>query len=110
MSSSTATTQVVLAQAAPRPPHFLESPLAPLLLVFAVFYFLLVRPQQKRAKEHKALVDGLKRNDKVVTSSGIFGRILEVAEQSVVLEIAPNVSIRLERSQIGGLQKEKKEG
>jgi len=109
MSSSTATAQVVLAQAAPRP-HFLESPLAPLLLVFVVFYFLLVRPQQKRAKEHKALVDGLKRNDKVITSSGIFGRILEVAEQSVVLEIAPNVSIRLERSQIGGLQKEKKEG
>jgi len=110
MSSSTTAVQVVPAQAAPRAPSFLETPLAPLLLVFAVFYFLLVRPQQKRAKEHKALVDGLKKNDKVITSSGIFGRILEVSEQSVLLEVAPNVSLRIERSQIGTLQKDKKEG
>jgi len=109
MTASTPT-GIVMAQAAPHPPSFLQTPLPALLLIFAVFYFLLVRPQQKRAKEHKELVEGLKKNDRVITSGGIYGRVIEVAEQSVVLEVAPNVNMRVERMQVGALQKDKKEG
>ncbi len=93
-------------------PGFFQTPLPALILVFAVFYLLLIRPQQKRAKEHKAMVAGLKKNDRVITSGGLYGRITEVGEATVTLEIAPNVQVRYERSQIGVLQKdkEKKEG
>lgn len=69
-------------------------------LILAVFYFLLIRPQQKRAKEHQALVDGLKKNDRVVTTGGLHGRIIEVHTDHVALEIAPKVVVQHERSQI----------
>lgn len=81
----------------------------PLVLILAVFYFLLIRPQQRRAKEHKDFVDGLKKNDRVITASGLHGRVLELRENDVTLEIAPNVSVRYEREQIGKHQGEKKE-
>ncbi|MFQ5352773.1 MAG: preprotein translocase subunit YajC [Candidatus Binatia bacterium] len=82
----------------------------PLFLILGVFYFLLVRPQQKRAKEHRNLIEGLKRNDAVVTSGGLYGRIVELSEKVVTLEIAPNVKVRYQRDQIGELQKNGKEG
>ncbi len=82
----------------------------PLLMILAVFYFLLIRPQQKRAKEHEDFVKGLKRNDKVVTNSGLFGKIVEVREKDVMLEVAPNVKVRYERSKISAKQSESKEG
>ena len=88
---------LVLAQAAPRA---FDAGLIPLVLIVVIFYFLLVRPQQKRAKEHKQLVEGLKKNDQVVTAGGVHGRIVEVSEHTVTLEIAPNVQIRHDRSQI----------
>jgi len=75
----------------------------PLVLILVVFYFLLVRPQQQKAKEHKALVAGLKKNDQVVTVAGLYGRIVDVNEVMVTLEIAPNVIVRHERSQIGAI-------
>lgn len=74
--------------------------MAPLLLVFVVFYFLLIRPQQLKQKEHNALLANLKRNDKVITSGGIHGRIIELADTVVTLEIAPNVKVKVERPQI----------
>ncbi len=76
----------------------------PLILILVVFYFLLVRPQQQRAKEHQELVDGLKRNDQVVTAGGVYGRIVELSEKTVTLEVAPNVRITHERSQIASRQ------
>jgi len=101
--------ELVLAQAAPQT-GFLQTPLPALILVFGVFYFLLIRPQQKRQKEHKDMVEALKKNDRVVTSGGLYGRIIEVSADSVTLEIAQGVQVRHERSQIGSVQSQKKEG
>lgn len=75
----------------------------PLLLIFVVFYFVLIRPQQQKAKEHESMLANLKRNDSIVTSGGIHGRIMELAEGTVVVEIAPNVRVRVDRPQIASL-------
>ena len=80
----------------------------PLILVFAIFWFLVIRPQQKRAKEHRVVVGNLKKGDEVTTDSGIYGTIQKVAEASVTLEIAPKVSIRVQRARIAELVKESK--
>ncbi len=73
---------------------------APLILIFVVFYFLLIRPQQQKAKAHRNMLDNLKRNDQIVTAGGLYGRIIELGEKVVTLEIAQNVQIRVERSKI----------
>jgi len=76
----------------------------PLVLIFAVFYFLMIRPQQKRAKEHRELVTNLRRGDKVITQAGIYGTVTKVInEQEVQLEIAEGVRVRLVRSTIQGV-------
>lgn len=74
---------------------------APIVGVIAIFYFLLIRPQTQKAKEHSKMLNELKRNDEVVTTGGILGRVIELGEKLVTLEIAPNVRIRVERAQIG---------
>ncbi len=76
---------------------------APLILVFAVFYFLLIRPQQQKAKEHRTMLDNLKRNDEVITSGGVYGRVVTLDPKIVTLEIAPNVRVRVDRPQIASL-------
>ena len=81
----------------------------PLILVFAIFWFLVIRPQQKRSKEHRATVAALKKGDEVITDGGVYGTIQRVAEQSVTLEIAPKVSIRIQRTRIADLVKESRE-
>jgi len=68
-----------------------------LLLIFAIFYFLLIRPQQKEQKAHKALLGGLQKGQQVVTASGIHGRVHEVGDASVVLEVASNVRITVDK-------------
>ena len=76
--------------------------LLPFVLIFVVFYFLLIRPQQKRAKEHKSMVEALKRGDKVVTSGGIVGKVSKVVDdQYVDVEIASDVKVKVVRSTIG---------
>lgn len=76
--------------------------LLPFVLIFVVFYFLLIRPQQKRAKEHKAMVEALKRGDKVVTSGGIIGKVSKVIDDThVEVEIASDVKVKVVRSTIG---------
>ncbi|HDS15735.1 MAG TPA: preprotein translocase subunit YajC [Proteobacteria bacterium] len=72
----------------------------PLVLMFVIFYFLLIRPQQKRQKEHKELLANLKRGDDVVTAGGIMGRITAVADTFVTIEIAEKVRIKVARGQI----------
>lgn len=72
----------------------------PLILIFVVFYFLLIRPQQQKAKAHRQLLADLKRNDEVVTAGGLHGRILELGDTVVTLELAQNVRVRVERSKI----------
>lgn len=79
--------------------------LMPFILIFVVFYFLLIRPQQKRAKEHKAMVDALKRGDKVITSGGIVAKVSKVIDDNEVeVEIASDVKIRVIRSTITQVQ------
>ena len=76
--------------------------LLPFVLIFVVFYFLLIRPQQKRAKEHKSMVEALKRGDKVVTSGGIIAKVSKVIDDGIVeVEIAPDVKVKVQRSTIG---------
>ncbi len=74
----------------------------PLILIFVVFYFLLIRPQQKKAKEHQAYLSNLKKGEKVITSGGIHGRITGLTDTTVTLEIAENVRIKVTRSSIMG--------
>ena len=71
--------------------------LAPFAIIFIVFYFLLIRPQQKKAKEHKALVEALAKGDEVITSSGIAGRIAKVTDDFVTVTIAENVDIQMQK-------------
>lgn len=72
----------------------------PLLVLFAVFYFMLIRPQMKRAKEQRTMIAGLAKGDEVVTNGGIAGRIDELGDSFVTLEIAANVKIKLQKSAI----------
>jgi preprotein translocase subunit YajC len=76
--------------------------IVPLILVFLIMYFLLIRPQQRKLKEHQAMVAALRRGDQVVTSGGIMGRVTKVkdGENEVEVEIAPNVNVRVVRSTI----------
>jgi preprotein translocase subunit YajC len=74
-----------------------------LALVVAVMYFLVFRPQNKKAQELAKMLGALKRNDEVVTTGGMIGRIQDVGEKVITLEIAPNVRVRVERSQIASL-------
>lgn len=78
--------------------------LLPMLLMFAVIYFLIIRPQQKQQKQHKAMLSALNKGAKVVTNSGIFGTITGLSDSTATLEISKNVHIRMLRSQIAGLQ------
>ena len=74
----------------------------PLILIFVVFYFLLIRPQQKKAKEHQNYLANLKKGDKVITCGGIHGQIASLTDTVVTLEIAENVRIKVNRGAIAG--------
>ena len=69
----------------------------PLVLIFVVFYFLLIRPQSKRAKEHKAMVAALGTGDEVVTAGGILGKVTELSDQFLTVEIADGVRVKVQR-------------
>ncbi len=77
--------------------------LLPLVLVFVVFYFLLIRPQQKRQKEHREMVAKLAVGDEVVTSGGILGRVTEVSDQFLRVEIAKDVEVVVQRHTVGAV-------
>jgi preprotein translocase subunit YajC len=73
----------------------------PLILIFAIMYFLLIRPQQKKLKEHRAMVDALRRGDQVVTQGGVIGKVIKVKEgDEIEVEIAEGVKVRVVRSTI----------
>jgi preprotein translocase subunit YajC len=78
------------------------APLIPLILMFAIFYFLLIRPQQKKAKQHKEFLANLKRGDYVLTGGGLYGRITAVDGDVLTLELADNLQIRVNRNFISG--------
>jgi preprotein translocase subunit YajC len=78
--------------------------LIPLILIFVIFYFLLIRPQQKRSKEHKNMIENLKKGDKVVTSGGVYGVIEAIGTNTVTLKIAENVRVKFGKSYIAALR------
>lgn len=78
----------------------------PLVFMFAIFYFLLIRPQQKKAKEHKALLDAIKKGDNVITAGGVHGKITSVDDGVAGLEIANGVVIKINKSYIAAIKKD----
>ena len=76
----------------------------PLAMVFAIFYFIVIVPNKKQQKKVQEFLDGLKVNDKIITTSGIFGQVMRLDEQSVQLQIADKVTIKVSRAAIGGIQ------
>ncbi|MEI6152807.1 MAG: preprotein translocase subunit YajC [Deltaproteobacteria bacterium] len=74
--------------------------LLPLVLLFVVFYFLLIRPQQKRAKQQKLFIENLKKGDKVITSGGLYGTITGITDDSVTIEIAEKVRVKVLKSAV----------
>jgi preprotein translocase subunit YajC len=79
----------------------------PMIFMVVIFYFLLIRPQQKKAREHKALLDNLKRGDRVVTSGGLIGTIVNIEDPLVIIEVADKVKVEVARPYIAGFAPKK---
>jgi preprotein translocase subunit YajC len=75
----------------------------PMIAIFVVFYFLLIRPQQKRAKEQKAMLEALQKGDEIVTAGGVVGKISKLTDQYAVVEVAPNVELTVQRAAVATL-------
>jgi preprotein translocase subunit YajC len=88
------------AQAAPGAFDMLNSLLIPTMLIIGIMYFLMIRPQQRRLKEHRDMVAGIRRGDTIVTSGGIIGKVTKVEDNELQVEIADNVKIKLLRSTV----------
>ena len=79
----------------------------PLILIFIIFYFLLIRPQQKKAKEHKILLDSIKRGDQILTSGGMIGKVIKADANELTVEISKNVNVRIFRSTVSDVLNKK---
>jgi preprotein translocase subunit YajC len=79
----------------------------PMIFMVAIFYFLLIRPQQRKAKEHKQMLDNLKRGDRVVTAGGLIGEITSISDQTVTIEIADKVRVDVGRAYVAGFAPKK---
>ena len=79
----------------------------PMVFMVAIFYFLLIRPQQKKAKEHKSLLDNLKRGDRVITAGGLIGEITAISDQTLTIEIADKVRVDVGRAYVAGFAPKK---
>lgn len=89
-----------LAQEGTRMPTQGLMQILPLVVIFVIFYFLMLRPQLKKQKEHRKLLEGLQSDDEVIIAGGIMGRVKRIAESTVVVEIAPNVEISVQKPSI----------
>ena len=92
------------AQAAAQQPSMLAS-FIPLILIFLIFYFLLIRPQQKKQKEHKVLLDSIQRGDEILSSGGILGKVIKVDNDKLTVEIAKGVNVSVIRSTVADVIK-----
>jgi preprotein translocase subunit YajC len=79
--------------------------LMPIFFIFIIFYFILIRPQQKKQAEHQKMISELKKNDEVVTAGGIHGVVVHVKDSTVVLKIADEVKIEIQKSSVSSLKK-----
>jgi preprotein translocase subunit YajC len=75
----------------------------PIIILFAIFYFLLIRPQQKKAKEHRAMISNLKKGTRIITSGGIYGTIVSIDDTTIGLEISEKVKIKISRGNVAAL-------
>jgi len=75
----------------------------PIIILFVIFYFLLIRPQQKKAKEHKAMISDLKKGVRIITSGGIYGTIISIDDTTIGLEIAEKVKIKITRGNVAAV-------
>ncbi len=91
------------AQAAPSPAGGSMGFIIMMGLFFVIFYFMLIRPQSKRAKEHRAMLAALAAGDEVVTSGGILGRVVEVGESFVTIDVADGVKLKVQRHQVSSI-------
>ena len=82
---------------------------APLIFIFVIFYFMLIRPQRQREKQHQALLSNLNKNDEIVTNSGIHGTVVNVKEKSIILRVDDNVKIELDKNCVAYIKKTKTE-
>ncbi len=78
--------------------------LPPMIAMFAIFYFLLIRPQQKKQKEHSAMLQSLKEGDSVLTTGGIYGKIKKIKEDVITVQIADNVRVKVDRKSVSSLK------
>ncbi len=92
------------AQAATQQPSMLAS-FIPLILIFLIFYFLLIRPQQKKQKEHKVLLDSIQRGDEILSSGGILGKVIKVDNDKLTVEISKGVNVTIIRSTVADVIK-----
>ncbi len=77
--------------------------LVPLVVIMVIFYFLLIRPQQKKLKQHRTLIESLKKGDKIITGGGLYGKVIDVQEDTLKVEIADGVRVKVQRATITGL-------
>ena len=91
------------AQVGSEGPGSMLATFVPLILIFVVFWFLLIRPQQKKAKDHRAMVSALSKGDEVVTNGGLLGRITGIGDNFLTVEVAEGMEVRVQRSAVAAL-------
>ncbi|NQT28647.1 MAG: preprotein translocase subunit YajC [Candidatus Omnitrophica bacterium] len=77
----------------------------PLIFIFVIFYFLIIRPQQKKQKEHQGMVANLKKNDEIVTTGGLYGTIVNIKEKALVIRVDENTKVEVEKNSIAYVRK-----
>jgi preprotein translocase subunit YajC len=98
---------LILAQAAaPAPAPNILFQMMPLVFIFVIFYFLLIRPQQKKAKDHEKLIQSVKTGDEVVTNAGIHGTVANVKDKTLIIKIADNVKVEFDRAAVAVVLKQ----
>jgi len=100
--AATALTSAPALAASPQEPSALMT-FGPLVVLFVVFYFLLIRPQQKRQKEHKTMLDAIKRGDEVVTQGGLAGKVTDIDDSFISVEIAQDTVVKVQRHAVGNV-------
>ncbi len=81
----------------------LATPLVPIILMLAIMWFFLIRPQQKKQKEHRAMLGNLKKGDRIITTGGLYGRITGITDTALTVEIADKVRVKINRGYVAGL-------
>jgi preprotein translocase subunit YajC len=77
-------------------------------LIFVIFYFMIIRPQQKRQKERQKMLDALEKGDKILTAGGIYGTVIGIEDKTVLVQIAENVKVKVDRGSVGSVLKDAK--